>query len=353
MGDKKNIMNNTELTKDEIELYDRQIRLWGISAQQRMRSSKVLLFNLGGLGTEITKNLVLSGIGHLTIVDDHDIVDEDLDTQFFLSLEDLAIGGKRVDKAKHRIQDMNPRVKIDVKYNLLENLEKELSQYDLVILTEVNDKLDIIQINEITHSLNIPLYVCGCHGLYGYIFVDLIKFDSKDEKLKNGNFSTKLGKLSNNREVIEVTDKIDDLDPTKIFEKIVTRNYYKTFQQVLQTARVSDISFTKKQMKRLTPAAPVIFASLFDDRSQKDFLSMANICKIIKKLNLPQEYTVSKEFLDNFKNNQLNLEFSPVCAVIGGAVAQDVINILGKRESPLNNFIIFDGTTLEMPIFEF
>ena len=41
--------------------YDRQIRLWGLAAQQRMSETRVLVFGFRGLATEICKNLVLAG----------------------------------------------------------------------------------------------------------------------------------------------------------------------------------------------------------------------------------------------------------------------------------------------------
>jgi hypothetical protein len=38
-------------------------------------------------------------------------------------------------------------------------------------------------------------------------------------------------------------------------------------------------------------------------------------------------------------------EFSPVCAVVGGALAQDILNALSARESPVSNLFVFDGMT--------
>lgn len=43
-------------------------------------------------------------------------------------------------------------------------------------------------------------------------------------------------------------------------------------------------------------------------------------------------------------------ELAPVAAVLGGILAQDVINVLGKREQPLQNFLVFDGDTSNGPI---
>lgn len=72
-----------KLSEDEIALYDRQIRLWGLAAQTNMRIAKVLLVNIGSIGTEVAKNIVLSGIGHLTVLDSHIVNETDLGSQFF------------------------------------------------------------------------------------------------------------------------------------------------------------------------------------------------------------------------------------------------------------------------------
>lgn len=77
------------LSADEIALYDRQIRLWGAKAQERIRSANILLISLRALGSEIAKNLTLAGISSLTIVDDDPVTEEDLGAQYFLRDEDV------------------------------------------------------------------------------------------------------------------------------------------------------------------------------------------------------------------------------------------------------------------------
>jgi len=61
------------VTEQEVTQYDRQIRLWGLEAQNRLRSSKILLFGLKPLGAEICKNLVLAGIGEISVCDSEPI----------------------------------------------------------------------------------------------------------------------------------------------------------------------------------------------------------------------------------------------------------------------------------------
>jgi ubiquitin-like 1-activating enzyme E1 A len=75
------------ISADEIALYDRQIRLWGVKAQEKIRSANILLITFKALANEIAKNLVLAGIGTLTIVDHETVKEEDLGAQFFISEE--------------------------------------------------------------------------------------------------------------------------------------------------------------------------------------------------------------------------------------------------------------------------
>ena len=53
-----------ELSAREVEIYDRQLRLWGVETQQRMATSVALVAGCAsGLAAETAKNLVLTGIG--------------------------------------------------------------------------------------------------------------------------------------------------------------------------------------------------------------------------------------------------------------------------------------------------
>jgi ubiquitin-like 1-activating enzyme E1 A len=80
-----------ELSADEIALYDRQLRLWGIEAQNRMRRANILLITMKALGNEIAKNLVLAGIGSLTVWDPETVTKADVATQFFVTDEHIGM----------------------------------------------------------------------------------------------------------------------------------------------------------------------------------------------------------------------------------------------------------------------
>ena len=67
------------------------------------------------------------------------------------------------------------------------------------------------------------------------------------------------------------------------------------------------------------------------------------------ELQLPTE-TLSSEFLKSFLQN-IGAEITPTAAFVGGRLSEDVINVLGKREQPIQNFALFDGDALDGRIY--
>ncbi len=59
----------------------------------RLRTANVLLITMRALANEIAKNLVLAGVGSLTVQDSQVVVEDDLGAQFFISEQDI---GKNV-----------------------------------------------------------------------------------------------------------------------------------------------------------------------------------------------------------------------------------------------------------------
>ena len=57
----------------------------------RLRTANILLITLKALANEVAKNLVLAGIGSLTINDDQSVTEDDLCSQFFVSEEHVGM----------------------------------------------------------------------------------------------------------------------------------------------------------------------------------------------------------------------------------------------------------------------
>lgn len=98
-------MGMADITEGEVAVYDRQLRLWGVQAQQRLLKSKVLIWGLEGSNVETCKNLILAGVV-VTIRDHRGTELADVAFNYFLRAED--VGRNRAECAAVRFQEMNP-----------------------------------------------------------------------------------------------------------------------------------------------------------------------------------------------------------------------------------------------------
>ncbi|KAK4905409.1 E1 ubiquitin-activating protein aos1, partial [Elasticomyces elasticus] len=178
------------ISADEIALYDRQIRLWGMKAQEMIRNAQVLLIGMRALGNEIAKNLVLAGIGSLTILDSEPLTFEDLETSFLVTEED--IGQPRATASAIELRRMNPRVNIVTDTEtILTKTPDYFSRFQIVICT--NQPFEMAStINMSCRMYNVKFYAADTYGFYGYIFADLIMHTFTITRDK-GNMDTKVG----------------------------------------------------------------------------------------------------------------------------------------------------------------
>jgi len=87
------------------ERYDRQMRIEGWD-QDLVSGSSVLIAGVGALGCEVAKNLALSGVGRLVLVD-RDVVElSNLNRQMLFDESD--IGLKKAEVAAKKLRAMNP-----------------------------------------------------------------------------------------------------------------------------------------------------------------------------------------------------------------------------------------------------
>ncbi|EPB66751.1 ThiF family protein [Ancylostoma ceylanicum] len=141
------------LSKVETEVYDRQIRLWGMEAQNKLRAANVLLCGLSGLGAEISKNLMLCGIRSLTLVDERNVTEDDLDSNFLL--ENDSAGKNRARASSQKARALNPMVKLEVLEASVGSLSTDfVSNFTLVVLCDQKYS-DVVTWNEKCRQLNI------------------------------------------------------------------------------------------------------------------------------------------------------------------------------------------------------
>ncbi|KAG8755709.1 hypothetical protein FRC11_005855, partial [Ceratobasidium sp. 423] len=163
------------ITEDEAALYDRQIRLWGLDAQQRLVELSAASFRVA---TEAIKNIVLAGIGKLIIVDAEVVTETDLGCGFFFTGD--SVGQRRVEAAKPRIQSLNPLVDVvavsDLGILSDDQLDKTLADVDLVCATDCQ-KDEMLRLNDACRRAKKAFYAGGSYGLLGFVFADLIEHE--------------------------------------------------------------------------------------------------------------------------------------------------------------------------------
>ncbi|XP_051060609.1 ubiquitin-like modifier-activating enzyme 7 isoform X2 [Phodopus roborovskii] len=149
------------------ELYSRQLYVLGLPAMQRIQGASVLISGLRGLGAEVAKNLVLTGVGSLTLHDPHPACWADLAAQFFLSEESL--GRSRAEASQAPLAQLNEAVQISVHTgDITEDL---LQAFQVVVLTD--SKLEEqLKVGTFCHKHGISFLVAETRGLVGRVFCD-------------------------------------------------------------------------------------------------------------------------------------------------------------------------------------
>ncbi|KFY24441.1 hypothetical protein V493_05231 [Pseudogymnoascus sp. VKM F-4281 (FW-2241)] len=348
-----NVVPETGITADEIALYDRQIRLWGVKAQEKIRNANILLISMRALANEIAKNLVLAGINSLTIIDHNIVTEKDLGAQFFISEGD--IGKNRAEAAAVQIRNLNPRVNVIVDTDDISIKGPGYFQgYDIVVATDLlPDTLNLI--NTATRVNNKPFYAAGVQGLYGFIFADLIQHDYVIEREK-GNRETLLQPETRTRSVIDAKTKKEG---GKLIEMVTKREVYSTWFLSSDTAPLpQDYAKSRRRLKAVTPILSCFralweFQQIYDGRFPSSHADIGAFTTIAtskhRALGLPTE-TLRAEVLRSFLQN-LGGETASVAAILGGQVAQDVINVLGQRQQPIQNLVLFDGDAMDAPTY--
>ncbi|KAL4819489.1 hypothetical protein BDW67DRAFT_131912 [Aspergillus spinulosporus] len=340
------------ISPDEIALYDRQIRLWGVKAQEKLRSANILLITFKALANEVAKNLVLAGIGSLTIIDDGIVTEEDLGAQFLLNQD--CIGQNRAQAAAPAVRAYNKRVKVYADASGISSKPPEFfGQFDLTIATE----LDFAMYNVINSACRVagrPFYAAGLHGFYGFVFSDLIEHDFVITREKSNVPSPR--NETPTRTILNITSKKEN---DKMIEMVTKREKYHPLLLANTSPLPDELTRLPRRRKQVTPLLSCLRAlwefqkinhgrlPTFSHQDLESFTKLARDAHQELKLDIS---TLDSAFLRTFLSN-LGSELSPVAGFLGGALAQDVMNVLSAREQPLQNLLLVDGERSVAPIY--
>ncbi|KAF7291687.1 Fumarate reductase flavoprotein subunit [Mycena chlorophos] len=290
-----------------------------------MRNATILVLRLKGTATEVIKNIVLSGIGKLVIIDSGNVVEEDLGAGFFFRDED--VGKQRVNAARERIESLNPLVTVETidTFPGLEALDAVIQTVDLVCVTDW-DKESLVRINATCRRLGKPFYAGGTYGVLGYIFCDLLT-----------------------HEYVAPDNRSLPKDQQKSIK------FSATYPPLADALAHKWTQLTKRQTKEVNPAVVFTILGIWEYQKRHGNLPAdATAASELQSISdsLLSAADVRKQVLETVPSDLVassaetaGAEFSPVCAIVGGMLAQDILKTLGARDAPIANFFVFDGTT--------
>jgi ubiquitin-like 1-activating enzyme E1 A len=343
-------MEAPSLTEEEAALYDRQIRLWGADAQKRLRVANVLFAGFRGILTEACKNLVLAGVNNVTILDEDPIRPSDLAAQFFLREEDV---GKTRGAALERIQVLNPQAKLAFESaNIADKDEDYLRAFHVICVS--NQSLDTItKVNIICRKHGIPFYVAESFGYRAFFYTDLANhsYVVEEEKPREGEKEKEKSKAD--------TAEEDEQHPVKRQRTEGADPPPPKTGTVLAASLLSDIVvWTNWGLPSMRRVPKLFFAllllyqwkgehggrspSTLSSDEQTELVAMKNAT--LKKFKLRDNFLTDDFLLETART--AGAELSPICAIVGGILGQQVIKVISAKGEPeVHNLFFYDART--------
>ena len=378
---------------DTEQLYSRQIAAYGANSMTKISDLKILLYGIRGLGIEICKNIILSGIEKLTIFDDNKISKNDLGSNFIIEEND--IGYRRDQKCINKIRELNNYVTCD--YLTEGTIENNIQKYDLLIITEICEIDYIKKLNKICRLNNKGFIYCLSLGLTFYCFVDfqehiinnksysdiknyyiyeiikgkttkiIIDNEFDDFQLNEGDYVTfkeikgmsqlldgKIRRIKNcddnSFEIDEDSTNYDEYIQGGFVEEYVENKIikYKSFEEMLnspeQCEYTSQNSFEmNKHLAFLSLHEYFMIHKKLPENNEEDIKQILEITKNIYTSNQNtwlKNINLEEDFLKKvYKYSKCQI--SPVCGYGGGVISQEIIKYIGIYK-PINQWFRAD-----------
>ena len=130
-------MNNQpkKLIPEELDTYEWQMWVpdFGQMGQEKLKNASVMISRCGGLGSVVAYELAVAGIGRLVLAHAGNVNHSDLNRQLLMTYDWL--GKPRIESAKRRLLELNPRLEIiAVNENVTsENVLQLVAEADLIV----------------------------------------------------------------------------------------------------------------------------------------------------------------------------------------------------------------------------
>ncbi|KAG8387042.1 hypothetical protein BUALT_Bualt03G0211900 [Buddleja alternifolia] len=154
--------------------YDRQLRIWGEQGQTALEKSSICLLNCGPTGSETLKNLVLGGVGSITVVDGSKVEFGDLGNNFMV--DESSVGESKAKTVCAFLQELNDAAKAkfieEYPEVLIDSNPSFFSQFTLVIATQLVED-SMVKLDRICRAANVMLIFARSYGLTGFVRISV------------------------------------------------------------------------------------------------------------------------------------------------------------------------------------
>ena len=119
------------------EIFARNVLYWGEDAQNKIASSHIAVFGLGGVGGFCAEAIARSGVGELTLVDFDKVSKSNFNRQIVAL--NSSVGMFKTELFEKRLKDINP----DIKLHLINDFYQE--SFDFSGINYVADAIDTMR----------------------------------------------------------------------------------------------------------------------------------------------------------------------------------------------------------------
>lgn len=247
-------MQNDKKNQEELKVYgiesidsdkfDRQKRIIGWD-QSKITNATVMVIGVGATGNEVVKNLILTGIGKLILIDYDFINISNLNRCVLFNAKSAQDNEYKVDVVKSACEELNPDVEILAIKKDLKDINKTLYEQSNVICSCLDNVEARIEANNYAYYYGIPFVDSGIEDFFGSIQsvysgvkdaaclqcsisnadLDLMwkKFSCTGQQIDSENGET-IGKIAT---IITTTSIIGGLQSQQVLKFLLGIDYYK------------------------------------------------------------------------------------------------------------------------------
>lgn len=141
------------------ERYDRNIRFFGKTGQEIIRSASVAVVGIGGLGTHVVQQLSLLGVGELILIDNEELKRTNLNRYVGARYDDPIPGTRKVDLGERIANCIDPSVRVKKVFGTLlsEQSFEEIIKVEYVFGCVDNDSSRFV-LNELCAAYCLPYF---------------------------------------------------------------------------------------------------------------------------------------------------------------------------------------------------